>query len=79
MVAEVAAAEAHTGLRFATARFPCCCDCCVDDGGDCVDGDADGDTCRVRAGNWARWTDADHSGTDGDAVLRPGTPAWDCT
>lgn len=77
MVAEVAAAEAHTGLRSATARFQGC-DCCVGGCGDCVDDDADGDTCRARAGNWERWTDADHSGTDGDAVLQPETPAWDC-
>jgi len=79
MAAEVAAAEARTGLRSATAHFPCCCDCCVADGGDCADGDVDGDTCRAREGNRARWTDADRSGTDGDAVLRLGTPAWDCT
>jgi len=76
MVAEVAAAEARTDLRSATARFQCCC---VGDCGDYVDDDADGDTCRARTGNWARWTDADHSGTDGDAVLRPEMPAWDCT
>jgi len=54
MLAEVAAAEGRTGLRSATARFPCCCcccDCCVGDGGDCFDGGEDGDTCRARAGN----------------------------
>lgn len=53
-LAEVAAAEARTGLRSAKARFPCCCCCCdycVDDGDDYVDGDEDGDTCRAQVDN----------------------------